>query len=98
MDSNCEKCVQYPGEKYTCPAWIRPENGFMETNPQTGDERLVQGCFYQVIPKLMVHVVQASNRPAASMDALRGEINSMLTLPMVKALTTEDKTKRMIGG
>lgn len=74
MNEACKKCVQYPGEKYTCPAWIGAEAGYMETNVQTGEDRLVTGCFYQVMPKLMIHVVKASNRPAAAMQDLRNKL------------------------
>lgn len=86
MDKNCEKCVQYPGPKNLCPAWIRPENGFIETNVATGEERIVQGCFYQVIPKLMSHVVAASNRPAAAFESMRNEINTAITVGLTNKL------------
>jgi hypothetical protein len=48
--------------------------GLIETNLQTGEERLLTGCFYEIIPKLMVHVIRASNRPAAAMESFRNEV------------------------
>lgn len=46
----------------------------METNIQTNQTRLVEGCFYQVMPKMLVHVVQAANRPAAILQDTRNDI------------------------
>jgi hypothetical protein len=69
----CEKCL-HRYRKEGCPHWIEPENGFIETNIRTGEERVVQGCFFQVIPKLMAHVVSAANRPAAAMESFRNEM------------------------
>lgn len=67
----CAKCP-HRHSKLGCPVWVEAENGFIETNDQ-GEMRTVQGCFYQVIPKLMVHVVKASNRPAAVLQEMRNE-------------------------
>lgn len=83
MDESCKKCINYPGESYTCPAWIGAEAGFMETNVQTGEDRFVKGCFYQVIPKLMIHVVKASNRPAAAMEGLRNQLATAMEAQML---------------
>lgn len=58
----------------TCPTWISEQAGFMETNVQTGEERFITGCFYQVIPRLMVEVIKASNRPAAAVESTRNVI------------------------
>lgn len=69
----CEKCP-HAYSKIGCPCWIEPESGFMETNTQTGEERIVQGCFFQVLPRLMAHVVRASNRPAAALETWRNEM------------------------
>lgn len=46
----------------------------METNVATGEERPISGCFYQVMPRLMVEVIKASNRPAAAIESTRNEI------------------------
>lgn len=70
--NTCEFCPHRFDGSPGCPVWVKPENGFLETN-QSGEVRTVQGCFYQVIPKLMVHVVQASNRPAAVLQEMRNE-------------------------
>lgn len=69
----CEKCP-YRYEAKGCPCWIEPEAGFMEKNIQTGEERLVTGCFYQVIPKLMAHMVAAVGQPRAALESWREEM------------------------
>jgi hypothetical protein len=69
----CERCP-HRYSKAGCPCWITEKNGFLETNIQTGEERIVTGCFYEVMPKLMMHVVQAANRPAAAVESTRNEI------------------------
>lgn len=69
----CEKCPnRYSSQG--CPCWIGERAGFMKTNVQTGEEAFVTGCFYQVIPWLMVEVIKASNRPAAAAESTRNEI------------------------
>ena len=69
----CEKCP-HRRDKHGCPCWIGPEAGLMETHVQTGEQRQLTGCFYQVIPKVLCHVVAAANRPAAAMESLRNEL------------------------
>ena len=71
--NTCEKCPnRYKPEG--CPCWIDKTAGFMKTNIQTGEEDFITGCFYQVVPFLMIEVVKASNRPAAVMESVRNEI------------------------
>lgn len=69
----CERCPHRFSET-GCPAWIGPENGFMERQDATGAERLVTGCFYPIVIRLMQHVIQAANRPAAAMNSWRNEM------------------------
>lgn len=58
----------------------------METNIVSGEERFIVGCFYQVIPRLMVELVKASNRPAAAIESTRNEIvKGFATLAAVSA-------------
>ncbi len=73
-DRKCKSCM-YTGQDRPCPCWVDAVEGMTETNIVTGEERLITGCFYQVIPQLMVHVVKASNRPAAEMSAMRAAID-----------------------
>lgn len=71
----CDLCP-HKGTGRGCPAWVGPESGtiVMETHVATGEERPIRGCYYQVMPRLMVHVIQASNRPAAAIESTRNEI------------------------
>lgn len=69
----CERCP-HRYRKAGCPCWITEKHGFLETHIQTGEQRIVTGCFYEVMPKLMMHVVQAANRPAAAVESTRNEI------------------------
>lgn len=68
----CERCPHRYSER-GCPAWVRPELGFTETNDLTGEVRVLTGCFYEVILKVMVHIVRAANRPSVLLQELRTE-------------------------
>lgn len=87
MDARgCPEQALSPGEERFCPCWYSAESGAVltEANVQTGEERIVKGCFFQVIPSLMIHVIRASNRPAEEMSAMRGD----MALAAAKAVQT----------
>jgi hypothetical protein len=92
---NPETCDRCPNMYSTvgCPCWIRPQDGFVETNEFSHEERTVTGCFYAVMPKLMVHVVKAANRPGASMDKLSTQVNGAFRLFLAHQLGPEGLTK-----
>jgi hypothetical protein len=69
----CEPCPQRYSE-HGCPCWIDESYGLIETNIATGEERLITGCYYAVMPRLFKHVIAASNRPAAAVEDTRNEI------------------------
>jgi len=69
-----------------CPCWIRPQHGFIETNEISHEERVVTGCFYEVMPKLMVHVIKASNRPGAAMDKLTTKVTAVFKMILANQL------------
>lgn len=69
----CEKCP-HRHDPNGCPCWIDKTAGFMKMNIVTGEEDFITGCFYQVIPFLMIEVVKASNRPAAAVESTRNEM------------------------
>lgn len=79
-----------------CPAWISEQAGFMETNISTGEERFIVGCFFQVIPKLMVEVIKASNRPAAAVESMRNE--TTLGLARIAGVMGDAIKQARIGG
>lgn len=100
--SHCEHCPQ-KGTGRGCPAWVGPESGtiILETNTATGEERPVSGCFYQVMPRLMVEVIKASNRPAAAIESTRNEIASGLARlagAMPRLLSVDAIEVQAIGG
>jgi len=77
----CQKCPQSNDEK-GCPCWTE----LMETNVQTGQERITKKCLFQLMPNLLVQVIKAGNRPAAEISAMRGEVlNNMQQLTQVVA-------------
>jgi hypothetical protein len=75
----CERCPHRTAAA-GCPCWIGEQAGFLETNVVTGEQRFITGCFYQVIPKLMVELIKASNRPAAAIESTRNEMSRCLTM------------------
>lgn len=65
----CDKCPKSNDES-GCPAW---QEIIME-NPRTGDTSIEKGCLYVMMPKLLVQVIQAANRPAAAIESTRNEL------------------------
>lgn len=79
--NTCEFCPHRYGKG--CPAWVKP-GSLMETNTVTQEVRPVQGCFYQVIPSLMTHVIAAANRPAAVIQEMRNDmVGGMVTIAKI---------------
>ena len=77
--NTCAKCPN----RYNpngCPSWIDEKFGFKEQHEITKEERVVTGCFYQVIPKLMIHLVKACNETTASSDKARNTVAALATL------------------
>jgi hypothetical protein len=52
----CKKCPQSNKED-GCPAW----NEIIMTNTTTGEQKVDGGCFYQVMPKLLIESIKSSN-------------------------------------
>lgn len=65
----CEACPQSNGEQ-GCPAWSE----IIEAHVRTGEERITKDCLFRLLPKMMVEVVKASNRPAAELGEMRAEL------------------------
>ena len=49
------------------------ELGFV--NAATGEERTERACGYSLMPKLLLEVIKASNRPTASLDKMATEVS-----------------------
>jgi hypothetical protein len=65
----CKECPQ-SNDKRGCPAW---QEIIME-NPRTGDTSIEKACLYVMMPKLLIQVIQAANRPAAVIESTRNEL------------------------
>lgn len=61
---NCKDCSE---STKGCPCWTE----LVETNIQTGEERITKECLFKLMPRLMVEVIKASNRPAAAVESMR---------------------------
>ncbi len=68
----CPEARLKPGAKGFCPAW--QETSITEENVATGESRFMRGCYFEVQLRAMEHVIHASNRPAAELGAMRGEM------------------------
>lgn len=65
----CEDCPE-TNTKHGCPAWVE----YSQTNMQTGEERIKKGCLGQELIPMLTQVIMASNRPAAEIGKMRGEL------------------------
>lgn len=64
-------CKRYDGKTpCDCPCWMQ----ILETNIQTGEERITADCKHIVEPRIWVEILKASNRPAAAVESTRNEI------------------------
>jgi hypothetical protein len=69
----CHKCPQR-NDELGCPAWVE----YVETNVASGEERITRDCLYQSLPKMLIEVIKASNRPAAAIESTRNQITAGL--------------------
>lgn len=89
----CDNCPESNGED-GCPAW----NEIIMTNTQTGEDKIVKGCNFQLMPFIMTEAIKASNTSANTFAAIKTEIArgySLISQAMpefAKRLITE-KTK-----
>jgi hypothetical protein len=65
----CPRNSDAAAGKY-CPAWTE----YVETNIQTGEERLKKECVLQALPRFLLEGIKASNRPAAAAESMRNEV------------------------
>ena len=67
----CERCPNRY-RKEGCPSWIKKDLGILEKN---GDQqRLMEGCYFEVMPKLMAYVLGAVEKNSASVQSHRNVI------------------------
>lgn len=65
----CKKCPQSNKED-GCPAW----NEIIMTNAQTGAQKIEGGCFYQMMPALLVESMKSSNVSANTHAEIRNDV------------------------
>lgn len=70
MYKDAFKCSRYKvGRVCDCPAWLE----LLERNDK-GEERITKDCSFKLMPRMMIEVIKASNRPAAAIESTRNEI------------------------
>lgn len=74
-------------ESTECPCWQE----LVFENAQTGETKLEKDCLFRVFPKIMIEVLRASNRPAASIDMLRDEVNTGVSKAIGAMLTASHR-------
>ena len=65
----CHKCPEQNREE-GCPAW----NEIIMTNVQSGEEKIVKGCNFQLMPLIMTEAIKASNTSTDTFAAIKNEI------------------------
>ena len=70
----CHKCPENAGAN-GCPAWTE----YVETDKQTGEERITKECVFQALPKLLVYTMASANQAAATMDQHRNEMTNAVS-------------------
>jgi len=65
----CKKCPESNKED-GCPAW----NEIIMTNSQSGETKIQSGCFYQMMPALLVESMKSSNVAASTHAEVRNDI------------------------
>ncbi len=65
----CDDCPEKAGEE-GCPAW----NEIIMTNIQSGEDKIVKGCNFQLMPFIMTEAIKASHTSASTFAAIKNEI------------------------
>jgi hypothetical protein len=65
----CHECPESSGET-GCPAW----NEIIMTNLQSGEDKIVKGCNFQLMPFIMTEAIKASHTSANTFAAIKNEI------------------------
>jgi hypothetical protein len=65
----CDNCPEKTGEE-GCPAW----NEIIMTNIQSGEDKIVKGCNFQLMPFIMTEAIKASNTSANTFADIKNEI------------------------
>ena len=85
------ECKECPESEKGCPCWTE----LLETNIQTGEERITKDCLFKLMPRLMVEVIKASNRPAAAIESTRNALIYNLTRGFGSLVNVIEETKAL---
>jgi hypothetical protein len=58
----CPQATLEPGTKGFCPAWV--DTTVEETNVLTQETRLMRGCMFQLMPRMMEHIIDRTKPQA----------------------------------
>ncbi len=84
----CPRAVVKQGTPDFCPCW--QETTIEETNIATQETRFMRGCYFKVALQCSEHVIHASNRPAAEIGAIRGEVANAVQTAVIAFFATLD--------
>ncbi len=65
----CSECPQSNGEN-GCPAW----NEVIMTEAQSGEQKIVKGCTFQLLPWIMTEAIKASNVATGTAADIKNEV------------------------
>ena len=85
------ECKECPESEKGCPCWTE----LLETNIQTGEERITKDCLLKLMPRLMIEVIKASNRPAAAMESTRNTLLECLNRGFGSLVNVIEETKAL---
>lgn len=96
IEQTCKNCPhRVDGENRNCPCWLSEKNGLLEINPETNEERFITGCFYEIVPKILIELINATNNNTSNIKSLHEntstELNKLanviIRLPELSALS-----------
>ncbi len=65
----CSECPQSNNEN-GCPAW----NEVVMTEAQSGEQKIVKGCTFQLLPWIMTEAIKASNVATGTAANIKNEV------------------------
>ena len=73
----CVNCIAPIGAR--CPHWIGPEDGILETNPETREQRVFVGCSCGAFQARMArYIIGTMDRYTAEMSAGRADMEAAI--------------------
>lgn len=76
-ERRCANCLAPAGAD--CPHWIGPEDGILETNDLTGEQRLFVGCSCGAfLARMTRYIIQTNSAVAAAAESSRNDLVATL--------------------